>query len=330
MTTESSPAPRRMWAEAPSLNMIEAAQQGGKRGAQLWGVTQNYKLISTFQVTPGGNWSEWSLPGWAGMTKPVLDIAAAQQNNGKVQLWVIDSRGQLYSISQLAPGGGWGQWSGPNWNSAPQLNSIAAVQQRGNRGAQLWGVTEEMTLMTTFQETPGGNWSGWKVWMGAPNVKDVTAADQNDGRVQLFLVDDQLQLWTAWQTSPGGSWTTTQGPNWNGAPKMWNVCAAQQGGQRGAQLWGIDVHYKLITCYQFTPGGNWSGWQEWPNTPPVVELAAAGQNNGCVQLWVLTNDGSLLSTRQTAPGGSWTQWETEVVVDFQGNPMTDNRRPWER
>lgn len=83
---------------------------------------------------------------------------------------------------------------------------------------------------------------------------------------------------------------------------------------------------QLVTCYQFTPGGNWSGWQPWANTPNVIELAAAGQNNGCVQLWVLTSDGALISCRQTAPGGGWTPWETHVEIDFQGNPMTDNRR----
>ena len=324
MTTNDTP--RKMWAGAPSLIQIEACQQGGKRGAQLWGVQQNYKLTSTFQVSPGGNWSEWLGPNWNGMNQPVFDIAGALQNNGNVQLWVIDNRQQLYSISQTSPGGGWGQWSGPNWNNAPRMNNIGAAQQRGNRGAQLWGVTEDYTLTTTYQVSPGGNWSEWKVWMGAPNTKDVTAADQNDGRVQLFLIDDQLQLWSAWQTSPGGGWTTTHGPNWNNAPKMWNICAAQQGGNRGAQLWGIDENYQLVTCYQTTPGGNWSGWNAWPNTPPVVEIAAAGQNNGCVQLWVLTNDGALISTRQTAPGGNWTGWETEVVIDFQGNPMTDNRR----
>jgi hypothetical protein len=162
--------------------------------------------------------------------------------------------------------------------------------------------------------------------MGAPDTKDVTAADQNDGRVQLFVVDTQLQLWSAWQTSPGGGWTTTHGPNWNNAPKMWNICAAQQGGPRGAQLWGITQDYKLVTCYQFSPGGNWSGWQDWQNTPQVIEIAAAGQNNGCVQLWAITADGALISTRQSAPGGNWTGWETEVEIDFQGNPMTDNRR----
>ncbi|HEX7178059.1 MAG TPA: hypothetical protein VF240_22570 [Pyrinomonadaceae bacterium] len=324
MTTTDTP--RKMWAGAPSLIQIEACQQGGKRGAQLWGVQQNYKLNSTFQVTPGGNWSEWIGPNWNGMNQQVFDIAGALQNNGNVQLWVLDNRQQLYSISQNSPGGNWGQWSGPNWSGAPRMNAIGAAQQGGPRGAQLWGVTENQILTSTYQITPGGNWSPWQDWQKAPRCKDVAASGQNDGRLQLFVIDLELQLWIDWQTSPGGSWVGIQQPNWNNAPKMWNVCAAQQGGPRGGQVWGITRDYKLVTCYQGSPGGNWSGWQDWANTPQVVEIAAAGQNNGCVQLWAITSDGALISTKQTSPGGNWTGWETEVEIDFQGNPMTDNRR----
>ena len=35
----------------------------------------------------------------------------------------------------------------------------------------------------------------------------VTAAQQNDGRVELWVTDNEEQLWTMWQTSPGGNWT---------------------------------------------------------------------------------------------------------------------------
>lgn len=50
--------------------------------------------------------------------------------------------------------------------------------------------------------------------------------------------------------------------SWAGAPSLIQIEACQQGGKRGAQLWGIMQDYRLVTCYQFTPGGNWSGWQE--------------------------------------------------------------------
>ena len=48
------------WQNAPRLNKLTASQQGGNRGAQLWGITENYTLITDYQVSPGGNWGGWS------------------------------------------------------------------------------------------------------------------------------------------------------------------------------------------------------------------------------------------------------------------------------
>ncbi len=41
---------------APSLTVITASQQGGTRGAQLWGAEDNGTLHTIFQETPGGGW----------------------------------------------------------------------------------------------------------------------------------------------------------------------------------------------------------------------------------------------------------------------------------
>lgn len=52
------------WNNAPPLLQIAASQQGGSRGAQVWGVTKDYGLTSTYQETPGGPWSGWMAPPW--------------------------------------------------------------------------------------------------------------------------------------------------------------------------------------------------------------------------------------------------------------------------
>ena len=46
----------------------------------------------------------------------------------------------------------------PSWNNAPRLLQIAAVQQGGSRGALLWGITPDYSLVSCFQNTPGGGW----------------------------------------------------------------------------------------------------------------------------------------------------------------------------
>src|SRR5438876_996566 len=116
------------WDNAPILEGMVASQQGGSRGAQIWGADQNYALITDYQTTPGGSWSGWfaAATQWPNGPQQVVNMTACQQNNGCVQLWVTDDQQQLWTISQTSPGGGWGAWSSPNWNSAPFLNEIAA------------------------------------------------------------------------------------------------------------------------------------------------------------------------------------------------------------
>jgi hypothetical protein len=48
------------WMNAPPLMQIAASQQGGSRGAQVWGITDGEHLISNYQVSPGGNWTGWT------------------------------------------------------------------------------------------------------------------------------------------------------------------------------------------------------------------------------------------------------------------------------
>ena len=254
-------------------------------------------------------------PGWTqtGGPSQYTNITASQQNDGRVQLWALDDKGQLWTIWQTTPGGDWVEWTGPNWNSAPVLQEICACQQGGDRGAQLWGTTEDNTLVTCFQGTPGGGWSAWGPWPAVPDKTQfvqLAAAQQNDGRVQLWAVDTDLQLWSTWQTSPGGDWTGWSGPNWDDAPLVTNIAASQQGGTRGAQLWAITQDYALISDYQDTAGGGWSGWSapDSEGAPSVIQIAAAQQNNGNVQFWAITSDEVLTGISQTSPGGDWGSW----------------------
>ena len=315
-----SPSPsitttKRGWHNAPSLNKLAASQQGGSRGAQFWGVAYNGRLYSTYQESPGGGWSAW-LADWAGHGNPTefYELTAAQQNNGCVRFWALDLKLQLWTTGQTSPGSNWTKWEGPNWNNSPKgMKRIAASQQGGSRGAQLWAVTEDYVLVSTFQETPGGNWSAWQPWPATPQNSqfiEVTASQQNDGRVQLWALDTKLQLWSCYQTSRGGNWSSWSAPNWEGAPKLKNIAACQQAGSRGAQLWGINEDYQVVSIYQVSPGGNWSGWLtgNWEWGPLAYEVIAAQQNNGCVQLCAITLDGVLTSISQLAPGGNWGKW----------------------
>ncbi|MFL6163739.1 MAG: alkaline phosphatase family protein [Jatrophihabitantaceae bacterium] len=308
------PAGTSPWRGAPPLALVAASQQGGSRGAQLWGLDISGQLRSTYQESPGGPWSAWS-DVWNGSSPPALvSVAAAQQNDGTVRIWVIDADNTLYSNAQTSPGGDWTGWSGAGWSAPPPLRMVAACQQGGSRGAQLWGIDTTGQLRSTYQESPGGPWSAWSdVWNGSspPALISVAAAQQNDGTVRIWVIDADNTLYSNAQTSPGGDWTGWSGAGWSSAPPLQAVTASQQGGSRGAQLWGIDTNGQLRSTYQETPGGPWSSWSGvWNGASPsnVAALAAAQQNDGTVRIWVLDGDNALYSTAQVGPGEDWTAW----------------------
>lgn len=92
---------------------ICACQTGGSRGAQLWGVDKEGLLRSTYQETAGGSWSGWSGE-WNGRSpRNVVALTAAQQNDGRVALWVLTPDNTLYCNCQTSAGGecaGWERW----------------------------------------------------------------------------------------------------------------------------------------------------------------------------------------------------------------------------
>jgi hypothetical protein len=53
----------------------------------------------------------------------------------------LDESGLLWGISQSWPGGDWGGWEGPSFAGQPgPFLEIAASEQGGSRGGEIWGV----------------------------------------------------------------------------------------------------------------------------------------------------------------------------------------------
>jgi len=301
---------------APQLNKLAAAQQGGSRGAQLWGVMFNGTMNTIYQTTPGGSWSQWQGSDWAGpgFPKQTYELGAAQQSNGCVQFWGLDTNLQLWTTGQKSAGGDWTPWEGPNWNNTPKgMKRVTACRQGSLKGLTLWGISADLSVSSCSQPTVGGKWSGWQAWQPTPQKSqfiEIVAAEQ-DNHARLWALDTNRQLWCCWQTTAGGSWTNWNGPNFQGAPNLANITACQQGGTRGSQIWGITEDYKLISNFEITPGsGKWNGWStsSWMNAPDVYELTAAQQNNGCIVFFALSCQQELISISQTSPGGDWGPW----------------------
>jgi hypothetical protein len=307
------------WQNAPSLRKLTAAQHSGDRGAQLWGVDIKGNLHTTYQKSPGGVWSNWMGQEWAPTHHPkqVYELAACQLGDGRVHLWVLDYRHEIWNVYQEEPGGVWGHWWHPRpprrWNNAPApFKKMAATRMakfanslRDVNGTMFIGLKDDGRLAVCYGNPD--SWSRFRNdWHGASQLIEVTACQQGgDGRVAVWALDEQRQLWGAFEKAAGtADFDPWAGPNWRGAPRLRNIAAVE--GHNGAIIFGQDEQYRMVANFQTSPGGEWSGWTQpgWANAPPSFELTAAGQNNGRAQLWAVTNRGTLTSIAQ-GDAGRW-------------------------
>lgn len=306
------------WQNAPLLNKLTATNLGGKLGAQLWGVDVKGNLYSTYQATAGGGWSDWRGPGWIKTKAPeqVYELASAVLPDGRGQLWVLDTKRQLWSITQDKTGGPWGEWQGPNWNRPPgeSLKKITAAQVKGK--TTLWGITDSGFLISCHMNLP----SGVSAWQDFPKTKDglpwveVVACTQGiNNRGALWGIDSKSQLWGIGQSEngdwPKGGWT---GPNWLKAPKVRNIAAVDMRGDKGATIWAITEDSKVIYNWQ-TAGGmdSWFGWQagDTADAARAFEMTAATQNDSLGRVWIVTQGQLLCSQAMQRSSHNWPrQW----------------------
>ncbi len=317
------------WNNAPTLNKLAASQQGGNRGAQLWGVDQRGKLYTTYQTTPGGDWSNWLGPDWAGPNHPqgVFELAASQLPDGRTQFWALDLRQRLWSTWQKSPGGNWSPWK-QEWGgvmSHVRYKKMAAAPS--NNTAHFLGISEDGVLITCNLMS-GDNWSPWTNLRATPRQSrwiEVTACQQHDGSVGVWALDTERQLWSIQRTNSG--WGEWQGPNWKNAPRLRNVVAVKS--YSGTILFAQDEQYRITALQQNSPGNqHWTGWlANWMGGPESYELAVAGQNNGSVHLWVITLKGKLSGFGQRPPNHGWYMGWSDRDDDPYPTPPAPKPKP---
>ncbi|HEU4710355.1 MAG TPA: hypothetical protein VFS76_02260 [Pyrinomonadaceae bacterium] len=188
------------WNNMPShlrLKKISATQLAGAHGAQLWGIAEDGTLVGCYQIVPSGAFSPWQ--NWA--TTPEdsrwLEVSACKQGNGLGALWGIDEKQQLWCMFQKVKGGEWGTWQGPNWNKAPKVRNVAAVELGGQKGGCVWIITNEYKFYQSTQSAPGGN--EWWAWSPGDYKEslfgyEITAAGQNNGLAQVWGVSLKQDL----------------------------------------------------------------------------------------------------------------------------------------
>jgi hypothetical protein len=309
------------WNNPASLKRLAAVQQGGSRGNQLWGIDLGGRLHSTFQTSPSGGWTGWTGRWNDNAPENLVDVAVALQNDGRVQLWALTADNRLFSTYQTSPGGSWSEWA-VNWNNAPNLRAIAAVQQGGTAGARFWGVDWNGQVRSCYQV--GDRWTDWSGTYGMnpwstncpDDAIDITATQLDDGRVQVWVLTANNVLYSNVQDTAGGDYPASgwQG-HWNSSPQLRTITAPGRSKGRAAMFWGVDLNGSLYCSEQRGPGSNWMAWS--PNwlrfLYGAVDIAAAQQVDGRYQFWAVGPDSKLYCTWETQ-AGNWSGWSPALPV----------------
>lgn len=300
-----------------NIQALAAGRPSQGRGTTLFALDGTGRLWINLQTDPGGGWIGW-VGGGMGQPTPGQDIALAGQNDGALMLAMTDLTGMVWTFAETFKG--WGDWAGPGVGGEEfSFISIAAGEQTGPRGIQLVGADAFGEIWSCYQMNPGADWSGWTRGVGnftggdTFRIGEVALGGQNNGCLML-IAESAGVLAAVPQTQPGGAWGNFTLLNDNG-PAVNGICACQQGGSRGVQLWGLDTAPatmgQIWTLFQDSAGGPWDTWQGpgFVNQPePFLIIAASDQTNGCTILFGVGVTGNLWTIGQTSPGGGWGSW----------------------
>jgi hypothetical protein len=305
-------------ASGGTIQAMAAGTQSGKYGACLFTLDQRGSLSFTTQEFPGGDWQVWQGPSFGGQPRPGAQVACADQNNGRLMLAMLDRDGKVWTMQQDHASGGWGHWQGPGIGAqqAP-WSAITAGMLSGPRGIQLMATDGKGQVWSCYQMNPGADWSGWSGGIanlsgGQPFAADELALSGQSNNMLMLIAVSGGEVAALPQTQAGGSWGawTALGLGGQAAPVK-SICACQQGGNRGVQLWGLDGEGKVWTLFRGTSGGPWDPWQMFLDTQPepFALVAASGQNNGCMIFFGVGEKGDLWEVRQNAADGGWGKWK---------------------
>jgi hypothetical protein len=303
--------------------MAVATQESGW-GLCVMSLDGDGLLWCTTQDGTGGPWNTPQGPKFNGQPTPGTAVALANQGNGLLLLAMLDDQGKVWTLAQTAANAWAQEWTEPPIGSQIISFSSLAAATSYTYGLQLMATDEMGQIWTCFQLSPGGEWSGW-VALGAGtqpfNAYELALADQNNNQLML-IAEGGGQLAACPQQGTGETWGPWSAANLNNQPVLIKgLCASQQGGARGMQLWGLDTTSdnagSIWTLFQDTAGGQWDPWQGpgfQSQSEGYVEIAAALQNDGNCTLLAADETGNLYAVTQVSAGGAWGAWYLAVAA----------------
>ena len=221
-----------------------------------------WRLEQTAWSSSNG-WSAWLPHGAPSGSFVVGPVTAGRTADGRVEVFVVDSAGNLWNIRQTAVAGPWSDWNSfgsagggldDRPTLAPNADGRLTLFVRDNDGG-LWSQTQ-------IQVSASDDWSGWvsEGTAGGGFFDHPVVGNSADGRLELFLTGRDGSIWHKWQTAASNGWSSwvSEGSVGGGftdaAPEL------GRNGDARLELFAIARDGNLWHKRQTAASNGWSGW----------------------------------------------------------------------
>jgi hypothetical protein len=189
-------------------------------------------------------------------------VEAIRSGDGRIEVFVLDTRGTPWNIKQTAPNGPWSGW---NAFEAPAagLDDRPGLARSADGRIELFVRGNDNVLWHRWQLSVDVD-AAWSDWTSAGSagggfVDHPVVAPSADGRLELFITGLDRDIWHIWQTEASNGWSawTSAGSAGNGfgfAPALGRSSDGR------LELFAVGLDENLWHIWQTTSSNGWSNW----------------------------------------------------------------------
>ena len=198
---------------------------------------------------------------------------------------------------------------------APVPDGVATDVNADGR-MEIFGRNANGGVMTAYQSSPNGTWSGWADLQGVNLTGRLATAANADERLQVFARNGNGGVMTNWQTAANGTfagWTDLGGTNLVGAP------AAGRNADGRIEIFVRNSSGHILTNWQTAANGTFSGWKDLGGSI-VSDPAVVNNADGRMEIFARNPNGGVMTNYQAAANGTFSGWADLEGTDLVGRP----------
>lgn len=264
----------------------------------------------------GGGPPAWSsVSFFQGMS--VGETGAANNADGRVELFVVGVDGRLFRVWQATPAGEWASWT-PMGDVTFPLNARPAVARNADGRLEVFVRGQDGALWHSYQLVPNGGWSPLES-MGGSLSADPAVGTNADGRIEVFARFTDSTIWHAWQVAP--NWYFSEFNTLYGVWPDGTRLALATNADGRLEVFGVASDSQIWHNWQVVPNGWWGGWVPLGGSwPQGRDVAVARNQDGRLEVFAVAGDGRLWATYQLAPNSGWGSFGVHDSFTYRSPP----------